>query len=76
MNCVFDKLDLVNGKGELLVMRLADHIDSNYNEEVRGIAYQMGRKCLVPPDDVDHCEKAYFYHRCWKERDPKHYFLI
>lgn len=51
-------------------MRLSDHIESNYDEEVQKIAYQMGKKCLHPPDNENNCEKAFYYHKCWKQNDP------
>lgn len=63
-------LELISSKGDLFVMRLADHIDSNYDEEVRNIAYQMGKKCIHPPENESNCEKAFYYHKCWKTTDP------
>lgn len=70
MYCIFEVLELINDKGELFIMKLADHIESNYDEEIQNIAFQMGRKCLRPPDNESNCEKAFYYHQCWKTRDP------
>lgn len=70
MFCVFEVLDLISSKGDLFVMRLSDHIESNYDEEVKKITYQMGKKCLHPPDNENNCEKAFYYHKCWKQNDP------
>lgn len=70
MFCVFEVLDLISSKGDLFVMRLADHVESNYDEEIQNIVYQMGRKCLRPPDNENNCEKAFYYHKCWKSTDP------
>ncbi|XP_031628634.1 pheromone-binding protein-related protein 6-like isoform X2 [Contarinia nasturtii] len=75
MYCVFEVLELINDQGQLFIMKLADHIESNYDEEVQNIAFQMGRKCLRPEGE-NNCEKAFWYHKCWKTRDPVHYFLI
>lgn len=68
MYCVFEVLELINDKGDLFVMRLADHIESNYDDEVQQIAFNMGRKCLRPEGD-NNCEKAFWYHKCWKSKD-------
>lgn len=68
MYCVFEVLELINDKGDLFVMRLADHIESNYDDEVQSIAFNMGRKCLRPEGD-NNCEKAFWYHKCWKSKD-------
>lgn len=81
MFCVFEVLELISSKGDLFVMKLSDHIDSNYDEEIRNIAYKMGRKCLQPPENENNCEKAFYYHKCWKTNDPVvsmctvHYFI-
>ena len=69
MYCVFELLELMNDKGQLFVMRLADHIESNYDDEVQSIAFNMGRKCLRPEGD-NNCERAFWYHKCWKSTDP------
>ncbi|XP_055305303.1 pheromone-binding protein-related protein 6-like [Sitodiplosis mosellana] len=75
MYCVFELLELMNDKGQLFVMRLADHIESNYDDEIQTIALNMGRKCLRPEGD-NNCERAFWYHKCWKSKDPVHYFLF
>lgn len=75
MYCVFEVTELINDKGELFIMKLADHIESNYDSEVQDIAFQMGRKCLRPEGD-NNCEKAFWYHKCWKSRDPVVSFII
>lgn len=69
MYCVFEVTELINDKGDLFIMRLADHIESNYDDEVQNIAFQMGRKCLRAEGD-NNCEKAFWYHKCWKSKDP------
>lgn len=69
MYCVFELLELMNDKGQLFVMRLADHIESNYDDEVQTIVFNMGRKCLRPEGD-NNCDKAFWYHKCWKSKDP------
>lgn len=71
MFCTFEYLGLISKRGELFVMRLADHIESNYDAEVKDITNQMGRKCLYPPENESNCEKAFYYHKCWKQQDPK-----
>lgn len=73
MHCIFDKVGLLSSKGDLFLMRLLDHIKSEDNQNT---AYEMGRKCLYPPEGADKCEKSFYFHECWKKSDPKHYFLI
>lgn len=69
MYCVFEMTELINDKGDLFIMKLADHIESNYDDEVQNIAFQMGRKCLRAEGD-NNCKKAFWYHKCWKSKDP------
>lgn len=74
MHCVFVEGHLVDENGELHLEKLQTHIDQ-LDEEIRNIAVRMGRKCLYAQGD-DLCEKAFWYHKCWKSSDPMHYFLI
>lgn len=74
MHCLFHEAHLYNDKGELHFEKLQTHIEK-LDEEIQDIAFHMGRKCLKPVGD-NQCERAFWYHKCWKTNDPKHYFLV
>lgn len=69
MNCVFHEAEVVDDKGEVHLEKLAAHVDK-IDEELQDIAYNMGRKCLRPVGDSQ-CERAFWFHKCWKSADPK-----
>ncbi|XP_032597537.1 general odorant-binding protein 83a [Drosophila grimshawi] len=70
MYCVFDETDVLHEDGEVHLEKLLDRLDSMHD-----IAINMGKRCLYPKGDTK-CERAFWLHRCWKQADPKHYFLI
>ncbi|XP_031628241.1 pheromone-binding protein-related protein 6-like [Contarinia nasturtii] len=74
MQCVFVEAKAVDEKGEVHLELLQLHID-DLDEEIQNIAIRMGKKCLHPVGETL-CERAFWYHKCWKQADPKHYFLI
>lgn len=75
MYCVFETMGIWGADDKLQLIKLADHVEENYDEEIQEIAFSMGRKCLKPIGD-NKCERAFSYHKCWKMSEPKHYFLI
>ncbi|KAJ6642869.1 General odorant-binding protein 83a [Pseudolycoriella hygida] len=74
MNCLFHEAKVVDENGELHLERLAEGLDM-LKPEIQEIALGMGKKCMKPIGD-NLCEKAFWYHKCWKNADPKHYFLV
>lgn len=60
---------VVDDKGDLHLETLATHIEK-LDKEIQDIAFNMGRKCLKPQGD-NQCERAFWYHKCWKTADPK-----
>lgn len=69
MNCIFHEARLVDDNGELHLEKLAAGIE-RLGPEVNEIALNMAKKCLKP-EGANLCEKAFWYHRCWKQADPK-----
>lgn len=74
MYCIFKEGGAIRENGEVHLEELADHIES-YDDEVQDIFFHMARRCLRPVGDTL-CERAFWFHQCWKSYDPKHYFLI
>lgn len=69
MNCVFHEGHVVDDAGELHLEKLAEGVEM-LGPEVEAIALAMGKKCLKPVGDTQ-CERAFWYHKCWKTADPK-----
>ncbi|CAD7090618.1 unnamed protein product [Hermetia illucens] len=71
MNCLFHEAGLVNDDGQVDLEMLYAMLPDNLKE----IALNMGKQCMTPQGD-NLCEKAWWFHQCWKKADPKHYFLV
>lgn len=69
MSCVFKEAGLLLDNGEIHLEKLALHIEE-LDDEIQEIAFHMGRRCLRP-EGANNCEKAFWYHKCWKTYDPK-----
>lgn len=69
MNCVFHEARVVDDDGELHLEKLADGLEL-LGPEIEAIMLPMGKKCLRPQGDTQ-CERAFWYHKCWKTADPK-----
>lgn len=70
MFCIFEEAGVwMADREELHLEKLALHIEE-YDDEIQEIAFHMGRRCLKPQGN-DNCEKAFWYHKCWKTYDPK-----
>lgn len=63
----------LDSSGEVHLEKLAEHIEQ-FDDDIQNIFISMGRRCLRPQGD-DSCERAFWFHKCWKQADPKHYFL-
>lgn len=69
MDCLFKEGKVVDDNGEVHLEKLATHIEK-LDDEMQLIAIHMGKKCLRPQGD-NQCERAFWYHKCWKSADPK-----
>lgn len=69
MQCLFEEAHVVDDHGELHLEKLVTHVEK-LDEEIQLIAINMGRKCLKVQGD-NQCERAFWYHKCWKTADPK-----
>lgn len=74
MQCIFVEAKAVDENGEVHLEKLQTHIDS-LDEEIRNIAIHMGKKCLYPQGETL-CDKAFWFHKCWKTADPKVFYSI
>lgn len=70
MNCLFHKAGVVDDKGEFHYVKIQDFLP----ESMHLITLNWFKRCLYPQGD-NLCEKAFWLNKCWKERDPVHYFL-
>lgn len=78
MHCCFEKSNLLDANEtidiELLVNKLDGlAIDEQSKKDVN-LLFKMGSNCLTPPVDGDKCEKAFYYHKCWKQASPSVFF--
>lgn len=69
MNCVFHELKVVDDNGELHFEKISAGIE-RLAPDVQEILMNMGKKCLKPEGD-NLCERAFWFHKCWKTVDPK-----
>ncbi|XP_058813898.1 general odorant-binding protein 83a-like [Topomyia yanbarensis] len=71
MSCVFQKTNVTDAGGELHLGKLLDMVPKDFED----IALKMGGKC-TKPKGKNVCERAFWFHKCWKMADPVHYFLL
>uniref|UniRef100_A0A182NL75 Uncharacterized protein n=1 Tax=Anopheles dirus TaxID=7168 RepID=A0A182NL75_9DIPT len=71
MDCVFRLTNVTDDRGELHMGKLLDHVPPDYED----IALKMGVRC-IKSKGKDVCERAFWYHKCWKKSDPVHYYLV
>lgn len=74
MYCLFEQEQVLDDKGELDMMKVIDRLD-DLDVSVQNIILNMGRRCVRPPRGKDKCERAFWYHKCWKAADPIHYYI-
>ncbi|XP_058060814.1 pheromone-binding protein-related protein 6-like [Anopheles bellator] len=70
MDCLFRQAGVVNDKGEFHYVKLQDFLP----ESIHLITLNWFKRCLYPEGDTP-CEKAFWLNKCWKAKDPVHYFL-
>ncbi|XP_058057623.1 general odorant-binding protein 83a-like [Anopheles bellator] len=71
MNCLFHESKVVDDNGDVHLEKLHDSLPDSMHD----IALHMGKRCLYPEGE-NLCDKAFWLHKCWKQSDPKHYFLV
>uniref|UniRef100_A0A182SNT8 Uncharacterized protein n=1 Tax=Anopheles maculatus TaxID=74869 RepID=A0A182SNT8_9DIPT len=71
MDCMFRLTNVTDDRGELHMGKLLDHVPHEFED----IALRMGVRC-TRPKGKDVCERAFWFHRCWKQSDPVHYYLV
>ncbi|XP_058061938.1 general odorant-binding protein 83a-like [Anopheles bellator] len=71
MDCLFRTLDLTDTKGEVHLGKLMETI----KPEFESVQLRMGSRC-TKPKGKDLCERAFWFHKCWKMADPVHYHVI
>ncbi|XP_049532400.1 general odorant-binding protein 83a-like [Anopheles darlingi] len=71
MECMFRVSNLTDSKGEVHLGKLLETIKPEFED----LALRMGAKCMKTKGK-DLCERAFWYHKCWKMSDPVHYYLI
>lgn len=69
MQCIFVEANAVDEHGEVHLEKLQVHIE-DLDREIQNIAINMGKKCLYPEGETL-CDKAFWFHKCWKTNDPK-----
>lgn len=69
MHCIFVEVNAVDEHGEVHLEKLQVHIE-DLDREIQNIAIKMGKKCLYPEGETL-CDKAFWFHKCWKTNDPK-----
>lgn len=66
---MFVEAKAVDEHGEVHLELLQLHIDK-LDREIQDIALNMGKKCLYAKGETL-CDRAWWYHNCWKAADPK-----
>nr|WOL43273.1 odor-binding protein 83a [Phortica okadai] len=70
MNCFFHEINVVDDNGDVHFEKLFYTVPGT----VRDLLMEMSKDCVHPQGD-NLCEKAWWFHQCWKKADPVHYFL-
>lgn len=70
MDCLFKAADVTHDDGEVHLEKLLDLLPPDIEE----LALNMAKGCIHPQGD-NQCERAFWFHKCWKAADPVHYFL-
>lgn len=66
---MFVEAKAVDENGEVHLELLQVHIEE-LDSEIQTIAIRMGKKCLYPQGETL-CDRAWWFHNCWKKADPK-----
>ncbi|XP_050071482.1 pheromone-binding protein-related protein 6-like [Anopheles maculipalpis] len=71
MDCMFRITNVTDDRGELHMGKLLDYVPPEFED----VALRMGVKC-TKPKGKDVCERAFWFHKCWKKSDPVYYYLV
>lgn len=69
MDCIFQEAKVVDANGDVHLEKIQTHVDK-LDKEFQDIVMAMGKKCLHPEGNTL-CEKAFWFHKCWKTADPR-----
>nr|AWY62809.1 odorant binding protein [Liriomyza trifolii] len=70
MNCLFHEIEAVDENGDVHLEKLFDMLPT----KLRTLLVEMSKDCKHPEGDTL-CQKAWWFHQCWKKADPVHYYL-
>ncbi|XP_034662964.1 general odorant-binding protein 83a [Drosophila subobscura] len=71
MNCFFHEIEVVDDNGDVHLEKLFATVPLSIRDKLM----EMSKDCVHPEGD-SLCQKAWWFHQCWKKADPKHYFLV
>uniref|UniRef100_A0A182QK21 Uncharacterized protein n=1 Tax=Anopheles farauti TaxID=69004 RepID=A0A182QK21_9DIPT len=71
MECIFRHTNVTDDRGEVHLGKLLDRVPPEYED----VALRMGVRC-TKAKGKDLCERAFWYHNCWKKSDPVYYYLV
>lgn len=74
MDCLFEEAKLIDENGEVHLEKIHTHVQ-RLDDELREIAMNVLKQC-TKPEGSDRCEKAFWFHKCWKQTDPKVYTIL
>ncbi|XP_037951134.1 general odorant-binding protein 83a-like [Teleopsis dalmanni] len=73
MNCFFHEVGIVDDNGEVHYEKFKRFVPA----EIKDIVQHIIEGCEAHvPVGATQCERAWSWHVCWKEIDPRHYFLV
>uniref|UniRef100_A0A182PIX8 Uncharacterized protein n=1 Tax=Anopheles epiroticus TaxID=199890 RepID=A0A182PIX8_9DIPT len=70
MQCMFRLSNVTDDRGELHLGKMFEFVSVEFED----ITLRMGARC-TKPKGKDLCERAFWFHKCWKTSDPTHYYL-
>ncbi|XP_053658260.1 general odorant-binding protein 83a-like [Anopheles marshallii] len=70
MDCMFRVTNVTDDRGELHMLKLLEYVPPEFED----IALRMGVRC-TRPKGKDVCERAFWFHKCWKISNPVYYYL-
>lgn len=68
--CLFVESKSVDEHGEVHLELLQSHYIDNLDREIQNIFLSIGKKCIYPEGETL-CDRAWWYHNCWKKTDHK-----
>lgn len=65
---MFEESETINAKGEVHLEKIMSHVEK-MEKDVQDILINMGKRCLKPQGETK-CDRAFWFHKCWKTADP------